>query len=123
MGSTAWRDFEVVGLVERPGDEDADRGGGGKPLPIRAQPTSVALGPTVDGWYWQAGETQHGSHLAIRQGGPVVVDLDPTHVVALQDLRCDAADVRKEAALFCLLAQCGQLHGDVERRRFAVVLA
>ena len=28
------------------------------------QPTSVALGPTVDGWYWQAGKTQYGSHLA-----------------------------------------------------------
>jgi len=25
------------------------------------QPTSVALGPTVDGWYWQAGGTQYGS--------------------------------------------------------------
>ena len=23
-------------------------------------PTIVALAPTVDGWYWQAGKTQHG---------------------------------------------------------------
>ena len=44
------------------------------------QPTSVALGPTVDGWYWQAGETQYGSVMS-------TTTPDIHHTLPIQNIR------------------------------------